>query len=131
MPTSEQVIDPGVLSEEERAVLREQLGQLSAGTEEGAQVGSVTLQIEGKGNVIISLPDTAARALFCLLSNLAEGRAVSIADADEELTTREAAELLNVSRPHLVGLLKDYVLQPTVGSRRTRPIPVHRPCRRS
>lgn len=107
MPTSEHVIDPGALSEEERSVLREQLRQLPVRTEEGEQMGAVTLQIEGEPGVAISLPGAAAGALFRFLSDLAEGRAVSLADADEELTTREAAELLNVSRPYLTDLLKE------------------------
>ena len=107
MPTSEHVIDPDALSEEERSALREQLRQVPVGTEEEEQMGPVTLQIEGDPGVAISLPGAAAGALLSLLSDLAEGRTVSIADADEELTTREAAELLNVSRPHLTDLLKE------------------------
>ncbi len=63
--------------------------------------------LEGEAETTISLPDAAAGLLLDLLSDLAEGRAVSVSDADEELTTREAAELLNVSRPHLTQLLKE------------------------
>ena len=107
MPTSGHVIDPDALSEEERSALREQLRQVPVGTGDEEQMGPVTLRIEGTPGVTISLPGAAAGALLSLLSDLAEGRTVSIADADEELTTREAAELLNVSRPHLTDLLKE------------------------
>jgi excisionase family DNA binding protein len=107
MPATNRIIDPGVLSPEERSSLREQLQQVLSDVEENEQVGPVALQVEGEREVTISLPEPAARLLLDLLSDLAEGRAVSVADADEELTTRGAADLLNVSRPHLTRLLKE------------------------
>ena len=107
MPTSERVIDPDALSEEERSSLRKQLRRILSDVGGGEHVGSVSLQVEGEAETTISLPDAAAGPLLDLLSDLAEGRAVSVSDADEELTTREAAELLNVSRPHLTQLLKE------------------------
>jgi excisionase family DNA binding protein len=55
----------------------------------------------------VVLPPSVARALVDVLTDMAEGRPVSVASSDEELTTREAAELLNVSRPHLVKLLEE------------------------
>jgi excisionase family DNA binding protein len=55
----------------------------------------------------VILPPSVARALVDVLTDMAEGRPVSVASSDEEVTTREAAELLNVSRPHLVTLLEE------------------------
>jgi len=107
MPKTDRVIEPSALSEEERSALRKQLRRVLSDVEEGENVGPLSLQVEGEGGSAISLPDAAAGPLLDLLSDLAEGRAVSVSDADEELTTREAAELLNVSRPHLTQLLKD------------------------
>jgi len=37
---------------------------------------------------------------------MAEGKTVSLIDNDEELTTQEAADILNTSRPYLVKLLE-------------------------
>lgn len=85
MPTTDRVIDPGALSEEERSALREQLRQILSEMEEEGQVGPVSLQVEGEGGATISLPEAAAGPLLDLLSDLAEGRAVSVSDADEEL----------------------------------------------
>lgn len=118
MPTSERVIDPGALSEEERSSLRKQLRQILSNVDPGEEVGPLSLRVEGEdGGATLSLPDAAVGPLLDLLSDLAEGRAVSVSDADEELTTREAAELLNVSRPHLTRLLKEgEILSHKVGS---------------
>jgi excisionase family DNA binding protein len=107
MPTTDRVIDPGAFSEEERSALRKQLRRVLSDVEESEEVGPLTLQVGGEGGWAISLPGAAAGPLLDLLSDLAEGRAVSVANADDELTTREAAELLNVSRPHLTQLLKE------------------------
>jgi excisionase family DNA binding protein len=58
------------------------------------------------GDEEIPLSGTLASELLEIVSAVTRGHAVSFGTADEELTTTEAAELLNVSRPHLVKLLE-------------------------
>jgi excisionase family DNA binding protein len=54
----------------------------------------------------IELPASAFHLLTEMLSQMAQGNAVTVVPIPAELTTQEAANLLNVSRPHLVKLLE-------------------------
>jgi len=58
-------------------------------------------------NDSVVLPISAARLLVKVLAEFGKGNAVSVVPVKIELTTREAAELLSVSRPQLVKILED------------------------
>jgi excisionase family DNA binding protein len=58
----------------------------------------------------IELPTSALRLLVDILAELAEGNAVQVVPVHAEMTTQEAADMLNVSRPHLIKLLEEGVL---------------------
>lgn len=55
---------------------------------------------------VIELPLPAVRLLIELLNEMAQGNAVSLIPTHVELTTQEAADLINVSRGFLVKLLE-------------------------
>jgi len=62
-------------------------------------------RVQLDGNDLI-LPRHALALLRDLLVEMAQGNAVTIVPTHAELTTQEAANLLNVSRPYLVKLLE-------------------------
>jgi excisionase family DNA binding protein len=67
---------------------------------------TVQVRSEGKGPAIsVTVPRDAFELFLEVLGQMADGNAVTIVPVHAELTTQEAADLLNVSRPHLVRLL--------------------------
>lgn len=66
----------------------------------------LTLQA-GKGRTDeLILPGAVLQVLLDALAQMAQGNAVSLLPVHQELSTQDAANLLNVSRPFLVGLLE-------------------------
>ena len=54
----------------------------------------------------IELPLSVFQLLRRIVYHLMSGRAISIVPVNKELSTQEAADILNVSRPYLVSLLE-------------------------
>jgi len=70
----------------------------------------------------IFIPPNIFRAMVKMLAEMGKGNAVAIVPLSAELTTQQAADVLNVSRPYLVKLLNDRVLPYSmVGTHRRLP----------
>lgn len=55
----------------------------------------------------VKLPPALVRVLMEAARQLAKGNSVSILHYEQELTTQQAADLLQVSRPYLIRLLEE------------------------
>ena len=58
----------------------------------------------------IVLPESVFQLLRQVVYHMMQGKAVFIIPENQELTTQEAADMLNVSRPYLVKLLEQGVI---------------------
>jgi len=58
----------------------------------------------------ITIPANIFRTIIKMLVEMGNGNAVAVVPVSAELTTQQAADLLNVSRPHLIKLLNEKVL---------------------
>lgn len=68
--------------------------------------GVVRLRVDDeRGEEMLTVPRGAVELLARILAHMANGQGVSVVPANAELTTQQAADLLNVSRPFLIGLL--------------------------
>jgi len=87
-----------------RAVSRSLAGRGGSG-----EVDPLELRDQATGEVL-KLPPTAYRALLRILYEFGQGHAVTVMPVDAELSTQQAADLLNVSRPYVVKLVDDGAL---------------------
>lgn len=109
-------------STEEAALAREIAKALASHDDDATPL---RLQLRGAGEecTTLDLPPTAARLLKQLVGLMADGQAVTLAGSDTEVTTQQAADLLNVSRPYLIGMIDKGIFPARmVGNQRRLPL---------
>lgn len=85
--------------------------------------GDATLKVidrDAREPVEITLTPGMSDLLLDLLRQIGSGHAVTLVPIREMLTTQQAADILNVSRPYLIGLLDKNVLPHTFTGRHRR-----------
>ena len=73
-----------------------------APTSKKAQIYRLCLEEES-----VTVPREAFELFLEILGQIANGNAVTLIPVHAELTTQQASEILNVSRPYLIGLLEE------------------------
>ncbi|WP_019218450.1 excisionase family DNA-binding protein [Legionella tunisiensis] len=67
----------------------------------------------------VEIPASAVKLVIAILSEMAEGNAITLIPKHAHLTTQEGADMLNVSRPFFVKLLEEGAIPfQRVGNRR-------------
>lgn len=100
------VLSSGVTLPSERdALLAQETSRKLAAHFRVDQEIKIQLQEKEGESIMLELPAVAARLLLDVLEHIARGNAVTLMPIHAELTTQQAADLLNVSRPHLIELL--------------------------
>jgi excisionase family DNA binding protein len=108
---------PQIPSDEESAQAREAGRTLARLMPEDER--PLRLVTEDNRHEMISIPPGAVRLFLDILTQLGQGRPVTIIPGKVELTTQEVADYLNVSRPYIVKLIESGKLPARlVGTRR-------------
>jgi excisionase family DNA binding protein len=101
--------DPTIPSDQEALKAREISRTLEA---QRADEKPMRIQVAETGREVITLdlPPTAARLRMDMLKEMGAGNAVTLVPIEAEITTQQAADLLNVSRPYVISLIEKGVL---------------------
>ncbi len=97
-PNRETVLRPASSEADRFNELRDQLDALFAEAQKPYLLGP-----DGER---IDIPDSAFEALRIIVEAMANGQPITLVPHDKELTSQEAADILHVSRPHLIKLLE-------------------------
>lgn len=101
--------EPVLPSEAEALMASETSRKLVAHLQRDAEMRLRLVEDDTEGETI-ALPTSAVRLLLDVLEHMARGHAVTLMPVHAELTTQQAAALLGVSRPFLIGLLDKGVI---------------------
>ncbi len=99
--------DPVAPTESDAQVARESARRLAPLLAQANGTRELRVLLPNGENETVTLPPDAFRLLVTILTEMGSGNAVRLIPHQAELTTQEAADLLNVSRPYLVRLLDE------------------------
>ena len=114
------------IAPESEALIAEAASRAIEQHEAGGRCG-LRVQITEAGREVTTLdvPPAAAQLIRTLLKEMGSGKALTLVTDDAEITTKQAADLLHVSRPYLVGMIEKGELPARmVGKQRRLPLKV-------
>lgn len=80
----------------------------------------INVETDGDAGDVLVVPRAGAVMLAQAMAMLEVGDGVTLVRSDAQLTTQQAADLLNVSRPYLIGLLESGEIEFTKVGRHRR-----------
>ncbi len=95
----EHILSPDPSEQNELVELREQLTRIAG------QQRRPHARLVGPDGSEVEIPESAFAALRAVVRDMAQGLTITLIPHDKELTSKEAADILGVSRPFLVRLL--------------------------
>ena len=107
MSTAIRALDPVAPTERESQLAKESSRALSSYVRDTEEQTIRMIPEGGRCEESVVIPAVAFRLLVNILTQMAQGNAVTLIPVHAELTTQEAADILNVSRPFLVKLLEE------------------------
>ena len=115
-------IDPIVPSDEDAALAKTARRALER-SEPLDKALRVRIEAAGQEATTLDLPPVVTRLLMDVLRETAAGKAVSLVAVEADVTTQQAAAILNVSRPYVVGMIDKGLLPARmVGNQRRLPL---------
>lgn len=84
----------------------EEIAKISSQILDSCSVTNETCELKVNEEQTITIPSSILPQLRDILNHIAQGNNIKIVPIKQELTTTEAASILNVSRPYLVELLE-------------------------
>jgi excisionase family DNA binding protein len=97
---------PGLPSEAE-AILAKETSRVLASHIGAAEPLQFRIGHAPEDTDTVRVPVSAVRMLVRILEEMAKGNAITLIPVHAELTTQEAADMLNISRPSLIQLLDE------------------------
>lgn len=94
-------------SQEEAALAKLSSRELAAYVETGASSQKVAISCKDGQLHQVEVPVSALRLLVDILTELGDGNTVKLIPVHAEMTTQEAADILNMSRPTLIKILDE------------------------
>ena len=119
MPAFAEELDTRLPSESERAAANQLRQILAARTSDNAEQ-KLRVQLDQKQSAEIVLTPGLSNLLMELLRHIGRGDAVTLVPVSQMLTTQQAADILNVSRPFLISLLEKGEIEYTLVGRHRR-----------
>jgi excisionase family DNA binding protein len=93
-------------TETEAASARQSCRQLASYLGTGQKL-ALQIVADDRPQELLAVPRGALKLLSHILAEMAQGNAITLMPIHAELTTQEAADLLNVSRPYVVRLMEE------------------------